>query len=63
MNNLYKVGDTIKSGHYKGFVVVKVSKGWYRVYHPSNVKESCSQENAETSIRWFWAEYEEQSQF
>lgn len=52
----YKAGDTIRSGPYKGFIVRTVSKGWYRAYHPSNVRPFCNIEEATTSIRWCWAE-------
>jgi len=52
----YKAGDTIASGPYQGFIVRSVTKGWYKVYHPSNVTEECGMEEATTSIRWLWAE-------
>ncbi len=50
----YKVGDTIRHPlRYGGFKVVGVSQGWYKVYHPSNVKNG-NIEEATTSIRWSW---------
>jgi hypothetical protein len=52
--NLYKSGQKIKSGAYKGMIVTEVKKGWYRAYYPSNVKRAGSVENATTSVRWFW---------
>lgn len=52
----YKTGQTIESGPYEGFIVVAVSNGWYKAYHPSNVNESCSIKEATTSIRWSWAD-------
>jgi hypothetical protein len=50
----YHAGETITSGPYKGFVVFDVSKGWYTVYHPSNVTGD-EIPIATTKIRWRWA--------
>ncbi len=64
----YDVGDVITSGAYKGFVVLKVTPGWYQMYHPSNIKDDPNLrfanrtyrgrgkqwEKASVKIRWSW---------
>lgn len=57
---MYEAGQTINEEPFKGFIVREVKKGWYSCYHPSNVNDSCSLDEATTSLRWSWVHREEQ---
>ena len=44
----------VTKGPYKGFLITAVKSGWVTGFYPSNVKSTCTIEQATTNLRWHW---------